>query len=273
MIHIVFKIKKYIYLNKVLLIGVVFLTLLQLISEFNKSTKLFSDEIDITYTYFNRPSDQSKIINNLIIQPADLHPGCYYGNTYQVIRYPALLNYQRSLFSTPVAVDSDFASKKIHCNNFNILNNNFYNLNRWNVMVLYKSYFYDIITLKEKFYDVRKFLIIDPIYRKKVTSINPNSITFSDTDIGVIETNLYFDFNWHVQCDEASFSTVNNSNLLKIDMYKKCNKLTLIYSPDLFIYSLYLLFTYYICFIIFLFLEVFKQIKSNFFINHFENPN
>ena len=231
---------------------IVLLNSIELLYEFIGSKQIYSQDIQISDV--KKISDEERL-NALIKQPAALHSGCYYGNTWQAMRYPSLLKNERSIYAPPVARNASDIEE--HCAEINT-EDKLRATDRWNSLLLYKSYYKDAINPEVSLYEKRKYLIPDPLQRARAYKITQNAIYFANLQPGLLKTNLYFDKNWGAYCDGVELE-IKKEEMVEIGLEKECQDLKLEYYPWIFALTLYAVIAYYCGLIL---LIVFMLIKN-----------
>ena len=242
---------------------IVLLNSIELLYEFIGSKQIYSQDIQISDV--KRITDEERL-NALIKQPAALHSGCYYGNTWQAMRYPSLLKNERSIYAPPVARNASDIEE--HCAEIDT-EDKLRATDRWSSLLLYKSYYKDAISPEISLYEKRKYLIPDPLQRARAYKITQNAIYFANLQPGLLKTNLYFDKNWGAYCDGVELE-IKKEKMVEIGLEKECQDLKLEYYPWLFALTLYAVIAYYCGLILLIAFMLIRFLKPYFF-KKFEN--
>ncbi|MDA8855627.1 hypothetical protein N9I82_00700 [Alphaproteobacteria bacterium] len=195
----------------------------------------------------------TETLATLVHRPALLHSGCFAVSSGQVVRYPSLMRYQRSIYSAP-APTGDEAGAKYENRCADIVDEDVLRaMERWNVITVYKPYLQNMVNKAETLFEKMEYMIPGKELRSKASDVTSSSITFGDVERGSYAVNLYYDEHWQASCDGRAVDIVQHKNDILSPLYKKftlengfkinlgepCQTLVLRYYPKLFAYSTY----------------------------------
>ncbi len=234
-----------------LVFGVVIINTMQLVYFYNASSVRLLERSPYTESVLLK--DNQELLSPVIFESAKLHPGCYFmTSSWQAMRYPALLNYERAIYSPPSPEGEDrirVISEKCSGIKYEF---EIEEMKRWSTLRQYKAYTERIVSKNGSLYEDLEFLINDETLKNSATKVTANAMLFQNLPKGTYGVNLFFDRNWTASCDGKALplSTNKRSNAnarlrggIKFSISKPCAELRLMYFPRLFAFSTFAILT------------------------------
>jgi hypothetical protein len=154
-------------------------------------------------------------VSTLVSENADLHGGCFMGNTGQALRYPGLLTTRRNVFAPPHPVgEGSSVSLSEFCADIDT-GTEMLETRRWNSLVFYKQYFGMVNGNDELAYKSLVQLLPGRGDASMVVSTSSDKIIFSDVPKNYrLLFNLFYDEHWSGSCDNKPLELLQNKDLI-----------------------------------------------------------